>query len=134
MKFKKILLVDDDEDDQLIFTDAIGEVSYDFQCITASNGLEAMLHLQTVSPAPSLIFIDLNMPYMNGFDCLRQIKNDNRFKDIPIIVFTTSDNPSDKALSEELGAQMFLTKTDDFELLKSKLAEILAANFKKQRS
>lgn len=132
MELKRILLVDDDADDQLIFTDAIREVTGDFQCITANNGLEAMVHLRTLKPVPSLIFIDLNMPFMNGFECLRQIKADSKFSPIPVIVFTTSDNPADKELTKKLGAAMFLTKTDNYELLKSKLTEILAAYFTKQ--
>lgn len=134
MERNKILLVEDDADDQLIFTDAIGEITADFLCITANNGLEAMVHLRTLTPVPSLIFIDLNMPFMNGFECLKQIKADDRCCDIPVIVFTTSDNPADKELTKKLGAAMFLTKTDNYELLKTKLSEILAAYFTKQES
>ena len=129
MELKKILLVEDDVDDQLIFSDAISGITAGFQCTTANNGLEAMLHLRTLKPVPSLIFIDLNMPFMNGFECLRQIKADSRFSHIPVIVFTTSDSPADKEITKELGASMFLSKTDDFELLKSNLLRILETDF-----
>ena len=65
------------------------------------------------------------MPLMNGFECLAQLKKDNGYKDIPVIIFTTSNNPADKARTISMGAHMFLTKPPDFNALKIKLQGIL---------
>ena len=126
---KRILLVDDDEDDQVIFLDALSEITGDVECITASNGADAITNLKTLIPAPSIIFLDLNMPFMNGFECLEQIKKDERYKKIPVIIFTTSNSRADEIRTKEMGAELFFTKTPDFKLLKSKLREILTTDF-----
>src|SRR5687768_12642291 len=131
MNHVKILLVDDDVDDQFIFIDAINEIAPGIECKTVNNGLEAIDHLQMTNPRPSLIFLDLNMPFMNGFECLVHLKKDNLLKDIPVIIFTTSDSPREEKLTKELGAQVFLTKTSNFKLLKAKLLDILQTDFSK---
>lgn len=125
LNHNKILLVDDDLDDQLFFVDAINELEPQLACEIANNGSEALDHLQKVPPPPSLIFLDLNMPLMNGFECLAQLKKENGYKDIPVIIFTTSNNPADKARTISMGAHMFLTKPPDFNALKIKLQGIL---------
>ncbi|MEP7266369.1 MAG: response regulator [Saprospiraceae bacterium] len=122
---KKILLVDDDADDQLFFVDAIKELEPNLECDVASNGLEALVHLENVPPPPSIIFLDLNMPMMNGFECLTQLKKINEYKEIPVIIFTTSNHPIDMERTISMGAKMFLTKPPDFNVLKNKLREIL---------
>ena len=129
MNHKKILLVDDDVDDQLIFIDALNEVEPAIECITFNNGLEALAQLKTIALKPSLIFLDLNMPFMNGFEWLEQIKKDDQFKEIPVVIFTTSNNPADEKRTKELGAALFFTKTPDFKLLKSKLVDIIKTDF-----
>jgi len=91
--------------------------------------LKAMEYLKTAASMPSLIFLDLNMPLMNGFQCLEQIKKDDKFKHLPVIIYTTSNNPTDEDRAKESGAEMFFTKTPNFKLLKAKLLEILKTNF-----
>lgn len=95
MKNRMILLVDDDPDDQLIFKDALGELGEDVGCATASNGREALAYLQKMPP-PEVIFLDLNMPVMNGFDFLMHIKDNPLLRKIPIVIYTTSDHPAIK--------------------------------------
>lgn len=129
MNTRRILLIDDDVDDQLIFTDMINEITTGVECIIAGNGVVGLRLLKSGAPIPSLIFLDLNMPLMNGFDCLKHIKEDEKLRNIPVIIFTTSDNPADKKRTREQGAEMFLTKTPDFKKLKSKLSEILSTDF-----
>lgn len=126
---KKILLVDDDADDQLFFVDAIKELEPDLKCGIANNGLEAFDHLKKDPPPPSIIFLDLNMPFMNGFECLIKLKNSLEYKEIPVIIFTTSNHPQDVSRTMELGANMFFTKPPDFNTLKEKLQGILKMNF-----
>ena len=124
-----ILLIDDDADDQLIFKEAITEITDKFGCIFANNGFEALSCLLRLDPAPSIAFLDLNMPIMNGFECLEQIRKNDQWRKIPVVIFSTSNNPEDKKKSEKLGASFFLTKTSDFQLLKIKLSEILQSHF-----
>lgn len=125
MKTHKILLVDDDADDQFFFMDALNNIDNSLLCEVANNGVEAIDHLQKVPPPPSLIFLDLNMPMMNGYECLEKIKKIQEFKEIPVVIFTTSSNPKDKELTKKLGAKIFLTKTSDFRQLQFQLSEIL---------
>lgn len=131
MERNLILLVDDDEDDQLIFRDALTEVSNDLQCIAAGNGQEAFELLDEQEYLPGIVFLDLNMPFMNGFEFLKRFKQDPRFKQIPVIIYTTSDNPTDAKNTLDAGADLFFTKTSDYRLLKLKLHKILAEEVKK---
>jgi len=126
---KKILLVDDDADDQLFFVDAIKEIEPAIDCGLANNGLEALEYLEKIPPPPYLIFLDLNMPLMNGFECLEELKKTEAYKKIPVIIFTTSSQPKDIEKTMLLGAKMYLTKPADFNSLKDKLIDILKTNF-----
>ena len=125
MRNKTILLIDDDPDDQLIFTDALSEINNEVNCFVASNGQDALVCLQQI-PEPLLIFLDLNMPVMNGFEFLTRIKQSHQHKEIPVVIYTTSDHPRDKSETLAGGAYMFFTKTADFKTLKVKLQEILS--------
>lgn len=114
MEFFKILLVDDDEEDRAIVKDML-EMSNDEHIISfAVNGEEALRlldnHFRLHSIIPSLIVLDLNMPKMNGTETLRNIKNDERFKNIPVIIYSTSINPLEKEKCMKLGAHSYITK------------------------
>jgi CheY-like chemotaxis protein len=120
---KRIMLIDDDPDDQLLFRDAVHTVRPDLQCELASSCLEALKQLEEIQP--DLIFMDLNMPVMNGFDCLAYLKNKSELRDIPVIIFTTSKNLRDIDRTRQLGASWFMTKPDDFHVLCKKLNKII---------
>ena len=125
MNHKKILLIDDDEDDQLIFIDAITEIQYEIECITAFNCAEGLSRLKEL-PHPDFIFLDINMPLTNGFECLQLLKKEATLNKIPVIIFTTSDNPLDQIRAFKFGAEKYITKSSDFKKIKNKLTEILA--------
>jgi len=127
-KAKRILLVDDDVDDQMYFRDAVSEVSPSLQCEIANNGSEALQQI-AVPPPPDLIFMDLNMPVMNGYECLVTLRKMEQYKDIPIIIFTTSNNSHDIAQAKRLGAALYFTKPADFKMLCNKLDRILDLDF-----
>jgi CheY-like chemotaxis protein len=74
---------------------------------------------------PDLIFMDLNMPVMNGFDCLAYLKNKTELRDIPVVIFTTSETLSDINRTRQLGASWFMTKPNDFNVLCKKLDKII---------
>ncbi len=131
MNHRKILLIDDDADDQLIFLDALNEVAGGIECVTANDGVSALNILKSNNDLPSMIFLDLNMPMMNGLDCLKFIKGNATLQHIPVVIFTTSENPADKKNTSAFGAQVYFTKTADFKFLKAKLVEILHNDFAK---
>jgi CheY-like chemotaxis protein len=121
---RRILLIDDDPDDQLFFRDAVHTVNPGVHCELTSSCQEAFKQLES-PPPPDYIFMDLNMPVMNGFDCLVHLKNQREFRDIPIVIFTTSKNVNDILKTQELGARWYLTKPDDFNVLCKKLHKIM---------
>jgi len=121
---KRILLIDDDPDDQLFFRDAIELMHPELLCEVVSSCKEAFTTL-TKPPPPEFIFMDLNMPVMNGFDCLVYLKNQELYREIPIVIFTTSKNLQDISRTRQLGARYFMTKPDDFNVLCKKLNKII---------
>jgi CheY-like chemotaxis protein len=123
-----ILLVDDDDDDLLIFRDALKDISFPGDCLTAGNGVEGIKILNRGKGLPAMIFLDLNMPLMNGVEFITRIKKDSGFKKIPVYIYSTSNNPADRQKLMQLGAMDFITKTADFKKLKEKLTAILNSN------
>jgi CheY-like chemotaxis protein len=121
---RRIMLIDDDPDDQLFFRDAILLMHPDLVCQLASSCQEAFMQLEK-PPLPAFIFMDLNIPVMNGFDCLLYLKNHELYRKIPIIIFTTSKNLQDISRTRLLGASYFMTKPDDFNILCKKLSKII---------
>jgi CheY-like chemotaxis protein len=131
MKNKKIcLLIDDDSDDQEIFVLALEHVTKDFTCVLVSNGSEALEKLTAENAdLPDYIFLDLNMPRMNGKECLKEIKKNPSLNHIPVIIYTTSSLASDKSETATLGASDFIIKPFSI----SQLSERLCAFFKTQK-
>lgn len=108
---KICLLVDDDPDDQEVFITALNEVSGSVVCLVAADGDRALELLHSDETVPDYIFLDLNMPRMNGFEFLRAIKKSKILKDIPVIVYSTTSQPSQIEKAKHLGAAHVLTKT-----------------------
>jgi CheY-like chemotaxis protein len=125
----KIFLIDDDEDDLLMFKEVIESINPTLHCETATNGKIALDNLKVSPSLPDIIFLDLNMPVMNGFDFLIKIKKENALSKIPVCIFTTSNTLRDKELTKEFGAKFFLTKPNDFQVLRKKLQQVLIADF-----
>lgn len=125
---KRILLVEDDVDDQVYFLDAIAEINPSIECKIANNGLEALQNVQS-TPSYDVIFLDLNMPIMNGFEFLNSFKTSKRKEDIPVVIFTTSKNPNDIQRTKELGASLFFTKPNNFKVLCDKLIQVFNTHF-----
>lgn len=115
----KIVLADDDEDDRLLFTEALEELPLSAEVITFDNGVELMAFLiDEFKELPDIIFLDLNMPLMNGEECLRDIRNEDRLKDIPIIIYSTSLDMEKASMLQERGANYYIQKPSYFNQLK----------------
>src|SRR4051812_17188221 len=110
MANRVILLVDDDMDDQELFGEAMAIVDSSATCHFASDGEEGLSMLEDNSLGCHLIFLDLNMPKMNGKQFLAEIKQDKVLSKIPIVIFTTSLREKDGVETANMGAAHFLTK------------------------
>lgn len=122
---KSIFLIDDDADDREIFSDSLMSMHPSISFHEAQNGLEAFAILRSGIFVPDLIFLDLNMPIMDGKTFLVRIKEDESLKDIPIVIYTTSSNQIDKDFAEKHSAALFLTKQYSIALLKEDLKNTL---------
>ena len=120
-----LFLVDDDVDDQEIFKSALIKINKAFKVLTANNGHEALQFLSSLDELPGNIFVDLNMPRMGGLQFLKEIKKTDTLKHIPVIIYSTSANPADIAVTRELGADRFITKPSKFSELCKVLESLL---------
>ena len=113
-----ILLVEDESDDVFLMERAMKKTKLSFPMHNAKNGQEALDYLQGTGkysdratyPIPELIFLDLKIPFIHGFEVLRWIKQQPPLKDIPVVVLTSSLEQSDREKVRELGAHSFLIK------------------------
>lgn len=129
---KYIFLVDDDEDDCLLFEDALREVCDTTELRTANDGIELMDILENkMPPTPDVIFLDLNMPKKNGFECLTEIRNDRKFKDIPVVIFSTSGEEETINRLYNEGANFYIKKPGSFPKLKMAIQHILSIDWRK---
>jgi CheY-like chemotaxis protein len=128
--YKHILLVDDDDDDRSVFVETMADIYPEVFCSVAQNGHRALQHLTNSKSKPGLIFLDINMPVMNGREFLRTIKNDwfyRPYKDIPVIMLTTATTGEEDFL--KMGAHLFITKPTSVHVCRSLLSTILACDF-----
>lgn len=124
--FRTIFIAEDDEDDCLMFLEALQELNYDFEIVVSRNGNELMMNLnQRTPPLPYVSFLDLNMPMKNGFECLKEIKQMDKFKDMPIVVLSTSTEIKDINMAYRLGANYYMPKPDSFLKLVEGIQKIL---------
>ena len=120
---KTCFLIDDDIDDQEIFTLVLKSVNPSITCITANDGIEAVSKLTSEETFnPDYIFLDLNMPRMDGKECLREIKKIDRLKSTPVIIYSTSSAQHDISDTRALGASGYLEKQSSVTELKNRLA------------
>jgi CheY-like chemotaxis protein len=109
----KILIVDDDEDDRLLFEEAISNIDPLIHVVQAENGME-LLDLMKKETAPEIIFLDLNMPGKSGKECLAEIRMHKAWKKIPVIIYSTSANRYDILDTYKGGANLYLIKPTSF--------------------
>jgi CheY-like chemotaxis protein len=119
------MLIEDDIDDQEIFCLALQKVNDQILCDMADDGVEAIERLKsTPLTKPDYIFIDVNMPRMDGLECLRQIKLMSGIESVRIFMFSTSSAPKLINNSKALGADGFIVKPASIAELTRKLEEL----------
>jgi CheY-like chemotaxis protein len=127
-----LFIIDDDREDCELFCEAVLEVDASIRCITAQDGKEAIQVLNgNTRKLPDYIFLDINMPVMNGKETLTEIKKDPRFKRIPVIMYSTTSDTEEIRGYYALGAHDFLIKPHNFKKLVEALDSILRTGSKK---
>jgi CheY-like chemotaxis protein len=126
MTYRNILLVDDDEEDQEIFNAALTIASGEANCMAVTNAIEAFDKLARKELEPDVIFLDVNMPLMNGLELLKKIKSIEHLKTIHVIMFSTSSNPATISAAIESGAVNFITKPNRFDDLVNILKPLIS--------
>ena len=119
---RQCLIIDDDQDDQEIFLMCLKKIDKGIDCRTMNNAIDAITMLTSDTEyVPNYIFLDVNMPKMNGIDCLRLLKNMQRLKYSKIFMYSTTSDNSVYAESKKLGAHDFIVKPAKPTELKEKL-------------
>ena len=123
-----VFLVDDDIDDQGLFLDALSEIDKDIQLVTAVNGVEALQKLSNELLVPDYIFMDLNMPLMNGIQCLKELKKVATLAKIPVVIYSTSSFSKDLEEAKKAGAFDYIIKPFSFPELCDRIRKVLTTN------
>ncbi|MFD1604452.1 response regulator [Flavobacterium artemisiae] len=127
---KIIYLAEDDEDDKILFLEALKELHPEIAVEVSKDGQELLNNLRkTQSGNPDIIFMDINMPCKNGFECLKEIKRERYFSGIKIIMFSTSSSSLHIELSRRLGADHYAVKPGSFQELRELLREIMTIDW-----
>jgi CheY-like chemotaxis protein len=121
-----VFLIDDDVDDRALFCDAILQINKRIIVNTAEDVELAMSKLLNKKiKIPDIIFLDINMPCKDGWNCLSRLKSDQLYRDIPVIMYSTSSSVSDIKKAQQFGALCLFTKPDNFDDLKNSLQIII---------
>lgn len=130
----KILLTDDDEDDREFFAEAVEDLDLNHPVEFCKNGIELLDRLgDTTLGIPDIIFLDLNMPILSGFETLQQIREDVRFKDVPVIaIYSTSATIDGINNTFGLGANAYIIKPIAFSDLKKLLKKVIETDWQEK--
>ena len=130
-----VLLADDDKDDRDFFIEAFESIRIKTIVKTVNDGVELMKHLAlNRNKLPHILFLDLNMPRKNGFECLEEIKHNRKLKALPVVVFSTSFEQEVVNRLYDNGAQYFIRKPSEFSLYKKIILHTLTLIMQKDIS
>jgi CheY-like chemotaxis protein len=121
-----VLIIDDDTEDRELFLEGLKEIDPNIKGLSAKDGREALHLLENeLVILPNFIFLDINMPVMNGKECLIQLKKNKRLKIIPVIMYSTTSDTNEIKEFYALGAHDFLIKPSNFRNLVEALESIV---------
>jgi response regulator of citrate/malate metabolism len=124
---RRCLIIDDDSDDQEIFLMCVKKIDRDIDCQAMSSAIDAIAMLGSNKEyVPDYIFLDVNMPKLNGIDCLKALRNMKHLKFSKIFIYSTTSDGSALNESRRLGASDFIVKPSKTTELKEKLAKIFS--------
>jgi CheY-like chemotaxis protein len=133
--FLNIILADDDEDDRMLFREALDEIAVQTKLSLFKHGQELLDYLfQPQTELPNLIFLDLNMPIKDGKQCLQEIRNNPKLKNVYIAIYSTSSSDTDIKDTYLNGASIYINKPSCFNKLKETIEKVLNLNWQKHTS
>jgi CheY-like chemotaxis protein len=121
-----IVLADDDEDDRDLFTEAMHEIAPNVRITTVVNGSKLMSKLNGTGELPDVIFLDLNMPQKNGIECLEELRGSDKYRNIPVVIYSTSASHHQIEQTYNSGANLYIQKPQHFEGIKTLLRKMLS--------
>ncbi|MBD2703328.1 response regulator [Spirosoma sp. BT702] len=119
-----VLIVEDDEDDQFLMKTAFETDSNRYDIRFVSDGTQVLANLDGTDFLPDIVLLDLNMPLIDGFEVLTNLRGSKAYRYVPVLILTTSDNEADVIRAYELGANTFLTKPNGHQQLIELAAQI----------
>ena len=123
---RHIVLAEDDEDERLFFTEALEESNLNVTFDSVRDGHDLMLYLRNFgAQVPDMIFLDMNMPKKTGMECLVEIRADERLRNVPVAIYSTSSHPPEVEEAYVKGANVYICKTPDFKNLTTIIARVL---------
>lgn len=129
IKINTVLLAEDDEDDVHLFKTVLAELNQDILVTVTPDGNLLMAFLNQATILPEMIFLDLNMPYKNGFECLREIRGNEKWNSIKIFVLSTSAQPQHIEDAYKGGADLYLSKPTSYTQFKNMVEKCLVNNW-----
>lgn len=111
---RTLVIADDDRDDQALLKEAIGELSRDISIHSVYDGVQLLRYLRACAVLPDLILLDMNMPNMNGLECMAEIRADKKLSRLPVVFLSTSSDPADILKGYDCGANLFFSKPNSF--------------------
>ena len=124
-----LFYADDDADDLDFFRDVTEAIDKNIEVFTHDNGNELLVAVKNPPPSPHIIFLDLNMPGKDGFEVLRELKTSEEYKNIPVVIFSTSNDQKNILRSKELGANLYITKPNSFAKFRKSIEHTLSINW-----
>lgn len=125
-----VFYVEDDEDDQMIFEDMLQDVAPNAKLRMFKNGFDLLYAFTNPPPSPAIIFVDLNLPGINGFEVIQHIRLSRAFQALPLIVLSTSDAKGNIDQSRLYGANLYIVKSADITHFKQSLYTALSIDWK----
>jgi len=125
MGYKRILLIEDDEGDQRIFTTVLQSIGPGFTCTILDDAGEALYKLETAEVSADLIFLDLRLPGMTGLEFLKELRKKEALRQTPVVVFSGVPDENDVRATQELGVRDFIVKPGRYSELRKILFPIL---------
>lgn len=124
-----LFYTDDDPDDLEFFKIIVGKISAEYEVITHMDGPQLLHALENPPPNPHVLFLDINMPGMNGMEVLQKVRESEKFKNLPVIMLSTTNDGTIIQKTLELGANYYVTKSSGFKQLQDSIAHALQINW-----
>lgn len=128
---KSILLVEDDADDRMLFTEALYELTADVRLRTASHcddGIDSLI--QPHDELPDLVVMDINMPGKTGLECLEDIRNHSRLHKLPVVILSTDTDEDVIRDAYRRGANFYISKPNSFQALKKEVQKLITTDWR----